>query len=407
MLSRRTFLSLLGTAAVAPRVLRAQPKAGGVALYASVGRTLVHYDLDVEAATLTRRGEVTLPASVQYAWPHASRRFLYVASSNTTAGSHHLNAFRRDATGGLTAHGTDIALPSRPINVCSDIPSEYLLVAFNSPSALRVYGVNPDGTLGAEVVQGESIDAGIYAHQVRVSPNNRVAILVTRGNDAVAGHPEDPGALKVFHYERGRLTQEVSIAPHGGFGFGPRHLDFHPTQPWVYVSRERENAISLFRMEGDRMQAEPAFTTGTLAAPSATRQVAGAIHLHPSGRFVYGVNRRDLAAIQPGAPLAAAGENSLAVFAIDPATGEPTPIQHMDTRGIHDRTFQIDPTGRVLVTAHMRTLSVTDGAAVRVVPAGLTIFRIGDDGRLEYVRKYDLEAGNEPLYWMGMVATAV
>jgi hypothetical protein len=43
-----------------------------IALYANVGTELTHYDVDVAAATLTRRGTVSLLANVQYAWPHAS-----------------------------------------------------------------------------------------------------------------------------------------------------------------------------------------------------------------------------------------------------------------------------------------------------------------------------------------------
>jgi hypothetical protein len=39
--------------------------------------------VDVASAALVKRATVTLPASVQYAWPHASRRYLYVASSST------------------------------------------------------------------------------------------------------------------------------------------------------------------------------------------------------------------------------------------------------------------------------------------------------------------------------------
>ena len=42
------------------------------------------------------------------------------------------------------------------------------------------------------------------------------------------GKPEEPGALKVFDYADGVLSNEVSVAPNGGYGFGPRHLDFHP-----------------------------------------------------------------------------------------------------------------------------------------------------------------------------------
>jgi 6-phosphogluconolactonase len=414
-ISRRRFLSWLGGAAAAPTFARAQQTTShSVALYASVGAELTHYDVDVEGAALIRRETVTLPAGVQYAWPHRSRRHLYVASSNTAAGVdatpgaiHHATAFRIDASGALAPHGTPIALPSRPIHITSDMPSEHVLVAFNSPSALRVYRINRDATLGDEVRQAESIDAGIYGHQVRVTSDNRMAILVTRGNAAAGGRAEDPGALKVFSYRDGQLTKEVSIAPNGGYGFGPRHLDFHPVKPWVYVSLERQNALSLLRRERDRIYPEPLFRKEMLAVPGATRsrQVAGTVHVHPNGRFVYGVNRADAATEVEGRPIFAGGENSLVVFAIHQATGEPTPIQHIDTRGIHCRTFHIDPSGRLLVAAHIMPLFVTEGATVRNVPAGLSVFRIGEDGRLEFVRKYDVEVGSQQMFWMGMVPT--
>ena len=51
-------------------------KPNRLALYASVGAELTHYDVDVEASTLDQRGTVSLPANVQYVWPHASRRHL-------------------------------------------------------------------------------------------------------------------------------------------------------------------------------------------------------------------------------------------------------------------------------------------------------------------------------------------
>jgi hypothetical protein len=50
--------------------------------YASVGPLLKIFDVDVDGAQLHERGAVTLPANIQYAWPHPSRRFLYVVSSN-------------------------------------------------------------------------------------------------------------------------------------------------------------------------------------------------------------------------------------------------------------------------------------------------------------------------------------
>lgn len=394
------------------------PRSASVKLYASVGPELTHYDVDVEGAALVRRGTMTLPANVHYAWPHASRRFLYVASSDSEPGAagragerHQVSALAIDpASGALAPHGAPIPLPTRPIHLTTDIPSEHILVAFSNPSGIRVYRVNPDGTPGGEVAQQQAIDPGIYGHQVRVSLDNRLVILVTRGHDAQPGKPEEPGALKVFRYEAGQLGDEISVAPEGGYGFGPRHLDFHPEKPWIYVALERQNALDLFARAGDRLSEQPLFRKDTLSESGADphhlrgRQAAGTVHVHPNGRFVTVVNRASGTVESDGKRVFAGGENTLAVFAIDPATGEPEPIQHIDTRGIHCRTFHIDPSGRLLVAAHIMPLVVRDGAELRTVPASLALFRIGDDGRLDFVRKYDVEVGARTMFWMGMVA---
>jgi hypothetical protein len=91
------------------------------------------------------------------------------------------------------------------------------------------------------------------------------------------------------------------------------------------------------------------------------------------------------------------------LYEIDTTTGEPHPIQHVDTRGIHCRTFHIDPSGRMLVAAHLMVLPVREGAAIRTVPASLAVFRIDDRGKLDFVRKYDVDVGNRTMFWMGMV----
>src|ERR1700681_962680 len=228
MFSRRTFLSIVAGSVAMPRLSSAQPASQKVALYANVGADLTHYDVDVAGAELTKRATVTLPAAVQYAWPHASRRYLYVASSSSASGygtagtEHHVTAFSIDrATGALNPHGAPIRLPTRPIHISTDIPAENILVAFNNPSAVRVYRINKDFTPGDEVTQPGSIDAGIFAHQVRVTPDNRLAILVTRGNEGTPTKAEDPGALKVFDYKSGVLTNAASIAPNGGKELGP------------------------------------------------------------------------------------------------------------------------------------------------------------------------------------------
>jgi 6-phosphogluconolactonase len=383
-----------------------------LALYASVGPELTQYDVDVDAATLARRGTVRVPANVQYVWPHASRRFLYVASSDSASGmgragtTHHVSAFRIDAdTGALTPHGAPIPLPTRPVHMATDIPSGYILVAFNNPSAIRVYRINPDATPGEEVTQPGPIDPGIFAHQVRATPDNRQVILVARGHDASGGRREEPGALKVFDFRDGILGNEVSVAPGGGYGFGPRHLDFHPSQPWVYVSLERQNALDMFELRDGVLSPEQRFRKNALADPGGQhRQAVGTVHVHPNGRTVYVANRASDTVDIAGRRVFAGGENSLAVYAIDPTSGEPGLIQHVDTHGIHPRTFHIDPSGRLLVVAHIMGLDVRDGDAIRAIPARLSVFRIGDDGRLDFARAYDVDVGKQTMWWMGMVA---
>ena len=49
-------------------------------------------------------------------------------------------------------------------------------------------------------------------------------------------------------------------------------------------------------------------------------------------------------------------------------------------------------------------LSVREGAALRTVPASLALFRIDDAGRLDFIRKYDVDVGDRTMFWMGMVA---
>jgi len=389
-----------------------QSASARVVLYASVGPEPTQYDVDVEAAALVKRGTVTLPANMHYAWPHKSGRHLYVASSDSAPGmgaagdKHHVTAFGvNEASGVLTPHGQSIPLPTRPIHMTTDIPSEHLLVAFSNPSAIRVYRVNPDASPGVEVRQPGPIDAGIYGHQVRVSPDNRLAILVARGHDAAAGKPEEPGALKVFRYRDGLLTDEFSVPPNGGYGFGPRHLDFHPAKPWVYVSLERQNKLDMFAITNGQLSAAPVFRKETLAEPGNIRgrQAAGTVHVHPNGRFVYAANRASSTVQVDGKSVFAGGENTFAVYEIDMTTGEPVPIQHIDTRGIHCRTFHIDPSGRLLVAAHIMALPVREGAAIRTVPASLAVFRIDDSGKLDFVRKYDVDVGDKTMFWMGMV----
>jgi 6-phosphogluconolactonase len=437
MVDRRTFTTLLaGAIAAAPaasfgqsantsqpmtsKAMTSKSNTAKDVFYASTGPELTFYDVDVDGAALTKRGTVSTAANIQYAWPHPSKKYLYVVSNDGGPGSsgavgtaqgtggakHIANVFKIDPTGALTPYGDTVALSSRPIHASVDMAGEYLLVAHNNPSSLTVLRINKDGTLGEQVKQPEGLDTGKYAHQIRVTPDNKFVILNTRGNNAPTDKTINPGSLKVFGFKDGVLSNVAAIQPGDGMHFGPRHLDFHPTQPWVYVSIESQNKLYMYKLDPKTgLSRDPIFMTETLADPKSTfEQQAGPIHVHPNGRFVYLTNRAYATSDVDGKQVFVGGENSVAAYAIDQKTGEPKQLKSVEAHANYLRTFGIDRSGRVLVTASVWPMPQRDGTTQ---PAALGVFRIADDGKLAFVRNYEVEASaKKQQFWSGMIALA-
>jgi len=384
-------------------------------LYASAGAELTEYDVDASGASLVKKGSVRLPANVQYAWQHPSRKYLYVAWSDGGAAAaavgstappsgknHGVSAFRIDpGTGALQPIGKPISTAARPIHLSVDITGTHVLVAYNIPSSITVHQLNADGSIGALVKQPSMLDTGIYAHQVRVNPSNKSVFLVTRGNGPTKAKPEDRGGVKVFSYTDGVLKNLASIAPNGGVNFQPRHLDFHPSQPWVFLSLERQTQLQVYHMTKDgSLDALPLFTKDSVANPArkARIQNSGTLHVHPNGKFVYQATR-SAGSDANGKAIFGGGENSIAVWAINPQTGEPALLQNADTQGAEPRTFALDPSAQMLVVGNQTAVS----AGPKMVPANLAAFRVRADGKLDFVRKYDVDTSGGSLFWMGIV----
>ena len=144
MLNRRDFHRGLPGRSVAGCRL-AQRATTALPFYASAGPELTLSDLDVGAATLTPRVGVTLPANLQYAWPHPSRHFLYVVASNSqpptgptgVAGAdkhHYAIAYRIGADGALTPARHAALLPARPLHVTTTIPARSCSSPTTSPA---------------------------------------------------------------------------------------------------------------------------------------------------------------------------------------------------------------------------------------------------------------------------------
>jgi 6-phosphogluconolactonase (cycloisomerase 2 family) len=304
-------------------------------------------------------------------------------------------------------------LRHRPIDLTLDSDERHAVACYNDPPGVSVHRLEPDGRVGAEVPQ-PPLEFGPTSHQVRVTPPGDVVVV-----PSCAHHPTGAiaGSLRLFRYRDGTLGPLATIAadpagaaawrdvPNGAHGFAARHVDFHPTRPWMYLCVEAQGEIRLYDYGPGRVGPAARFTKSTLEGTTRGRssQWASAIHVHPNGRFVYVTNRaRDTEPFGDGRVFAG-GVNDVAVFAIDPGSGEPTLIQRVDTQGIFPRTFGIDPPGRLLVVGNEEPEFVRDGGGVRKVLPSLAVFRIGDDGRLTFVRRRDHPDNGEVCFWVGVV----
>jgi 6-phosphogluconolactonase (cycloisomerase 2 family) len=382
-------------------------------LYAATGRTMHWFGLDAARASLTRRGSVTLPATVHHAATDPARRVLYVGWSDVARGrpgtTHGVSAFAIDPeSGALTPVGTHRPLPSRPVFITTDRSGAQLFVAENEPSALTQFPLARDGSIGAAVIPAAAHDVGLYAHQVRVDPSNRSVHVVARGYGKTATQVERRGALVVLGLDGGVVRARASLDGGRPDGFQPRNLDYHPTLPLAYLVLEVQNELQVHHRAPDgTLTARPEQVTSTLGAPAIAGidQRAGVVVVHPGGRYAYVANRSIGTAGVEGATVFDGAENSIAVFRLDGATGAPTQIQRAPAAGYEPRTMSLDARGRLLAVGNLAPmLTRTQNGVVRVSP-NIALFRIGDDGRLTSARTHDVETkAGETLVWTGLVS---
>jgi 6-phosphogluconolactonase len=376
-----------------------------VVIYSSEGAGLHTHALDAETGALALTSSVVLPEPVHYAAADPAARFLYVSASNGTT-SHGLHAFRIDPqTGALTPHGAPLLPPlGRIIHLSVGSSGHHLVLAHNRAAELSSVRLAADGSLAAFVEQATPARTGFFAHQALLDPAGTGLIACGLGAEASDPSPEQPGSLTVFRFHDGQLTQQQTVLP--GPGLGARHLDYAGDR--VFVAMERGNRLYSYRYREGRLEEPPEFDVPTLKQPGdvAPGQRAGAIHLHPSGEFVYVSNRatrtRPVAAAGQAVEVFAGGENDIALFALQPGSGEPRLVDHYDTRGFEPRTFTIEPSGRFLIVANQSERQVLAASGEpHAVPRSVVVFEIGAGGKLEYRWEYAFTGGE--LFWIGAV----
>ena len=255
-----------------------------------------------------------------------------------------VTAFGRDrASGTLRALGRELTKGADPCYASTDRTGRFLFVANYSGGSVAMYPLLPGGGIGAMAgfIQhhGHGPNAerqeGPHAHCVIPDPMNRFVLVADLGLDRIMVYRFDAGEGKLNTATAG----QGMLAP----GAGPRHLAFHPDGRVLYVTNELSSTVTAFRYDPETGSLTELQTVPAVSEPTSVRNFPADIHLHPSGRFLYMSNR---------------GHNSIAVFAIDPASAKLTPVQLTSTEGDWPRNFAIDPSGEFLIVANQRSDSI-------------------------------------------------
>ena len=212
-----------------------------------------------------------------------------------------------------------------------------LMVANYGGGSVSVLPIGEDGKLGAvsHLAQhsGSSVNPrrqeAPHAHGVHLDPAGKLLAVPDLGLDKVMLYRLDAeaGTLKPCD------PPAAEVAP----GSGPRHLAFHPNGQHAYVINEMSNTVTAFDHDAESGKLTPTQVISTLPESFQGVTYTAEIFVHPSGKFLYGSNR---------------GHDSLAIFAIDEASGRLTSIGQTSTGGKSPRSFAIDPTGRFLLAAN-------------------------------------------------------
>ena len=363
-------LAVLSIAALAPGAGPAAAAAGGTVIVyvgtytggTSASKGIYRLRLDLATGALTEAGPPTETGSPSFLALHPSGRYLYAVneSGGPTKDEGGVSAFRVDAkTGALTPLNQQSSRGGGPCHLALDAKGRYVLVANYGGGSVAVLPVQPDGRLSVATTfvqhAGHGADPGRqkgpHAHWVDLDQANRFALVADLGLDEVLVYRFDPA--------KGSLTPNQPPAARVAPGAGPRHAAFHPDGRHLYVINEMQSTVTAFSYDARTGALAELQTLSTVPAgftePTDTAEIA----VRPDGKFVYGSNR---------------GHDSIAIFAVDPATGKLTAAGHQPTLGKKPRHFAIDPTGTYLLAANQESDNIAvfriDRASGRLTAVG-------------------------------------
>ena len=230
--------------------------------------------------------------------------------------------------------------PSGGAHPCHVItgPEGYVVVANYSGGNMGLLKIQDDGRLSEllDVQQHEGSgphprQEGPHAHSGWFTRDGEV-ISVDLGTNQLWFSRIDPTANKFIPEQPSTFTLEP--------GAGPRHLVFHPRNPWIYVVNELSSSVSLLKKNPDTLAYEILQTLSTLPVGFSGENTCADIHISPDGNFLYASNR---------------GDDSIAIFSVDGQSGTLKALGHESVRGETPRNFSLSPDGQFLLVANQDT----------------------------------------------------
>ncbi|MGB7217444.1 MAG: beta-propeller fold lactonase family protein, partial [Vicinamibacterales bacterium] len=208
-------------------------------------------------------------------------------------------------------------------------------------ATVSMYPVRPDGSLEAACdvsvfARRPPTEAGraAAAHQVVFDRTQRWAIASDNGYDHLYVYPFTPGSR--------RLEGKSYPTPPGK---APRHLVIHPRAPYFFFTNEREASVSSYFFDSNTGEPRAVQTIATIPDGYAGPNVSPSnIQIHPNGRFLYSQNR---------------GDDSIAMFGIDEASGRLTFLGTVKCGGRGPREMGVEPSGKYLFECNQQSGDVT------------------------------------------------
>ena len=329
---------LLVTAAEAP----ADERLVYVGTYTGKGSEGIYaYRFDPATGETSSLGLVAPTENPSFLAVDPNGRFLYAVNE--------LDTFHNEPTGAVSVFAIDrqsgklkelqqvSSLGGGPAHVSLDQSARYLLVANYNGGSVAVFPIGKDGRLGRHTAfvqnAGSSVDperqAGPHAHFIQVTPDNRFAITADLGLDMLLVHRFDP--------KTGSLTPGSPGLAAVDPGAGPRHVAFALSGKFVYVVNELASTVTVFAYKSGPGTLHRIQTIPALPKNFAGKNTAAEIVVDGKGRFLYVSNR---------------GHDSIALFSIDPDTGNLKSLEWVPSGGKTPRNFAIDPTGQWLFAAN-------------------------------------------------------